>query len=268
MQASIFLDQTDYSGKEILIGLSGGINSMAVLCWLANYPQWYKPKVLHLFYAHFEEHSPDTLDFVLAGVKYAETRFEKVVYNQTNNSVIEFFEGKKMIPHPMVAPCTMVLKVEPMLEYMVVNKITIDLVGYVRSEKRRIDRMAGRSESKKVKNNAVNIKGIDKHFPISDKDNQWCFDIVKREIGWYPKIYDIKRNGKRVFHHNNCLPFKNMNLKDFALVKKYYPEYWQKAQDLAERLNLYWGRSKQDFYTTFGRKYQQDGQTCSICAFD
>lgn len=268
MQKSLFLEQTDYSGKDIMIGLSGGINSMAVLCWLANYPQQYKPKILHLFYAHFEEHSPDTLNFVLAGVKYAKENFKSVVYTQTNNSVLSFFEDKKMIPHPMVSPCTHILKITPMLEYMVKNKITIDLVGYVRTEQRRIKRMAGRSESGLVTNNSVNIKGIEKHFPISDKDNEWCFSLVKQGIGWYPKIYDIRHKGKRVFHHNNCLPCKNMNLKDFELVKKHYPEYWQKAQNLAESLQLYWGRSKNDFYTTFGRKYQPDGQTCSVCAFD
>lgn len=268
MQEQLFVEQTDYSGKDIMIGLSGGINSMAVLCWLASYPDAFKPKVLHLFYAHFEEHSPDTLQFVLAGVEYAKKKFLKVVYNQTNNSVIDFFEEQKMIPHPMAAPCTRLLKIEPMLEYMISNRITIDLVGYVRSEKRRIERMGSRSESKKVRNNSVTIKGVEKHFPISNQDNQWCFDIVKREIGWFPKIYEIKKNGKRVFHHNNCLPCKNMNIKDFMLVKKHYPEYWEKAQLLSERLSLYWGRSEQDFYTTFGRKNQHEGQTCSVCAFD
>lgn len=268
MQQQFFVEQTDYSGKPILIGLSGGINSMAVLCWLAAYPEELKPKVLHLFYAHFEEHSPDTLDFVLSGVEFAKTKFESVVYTQTNNSIIQFFDEQKMIPHPMAAPCTRLLKIEPMLAYMVANKITIDLVGYVRTEKRRIYNMASRSESKAINGNVVNIKGIDKHFPISDKDNEWCFSIVKRDIGWYPKIYDIKKNGKRVFHHNNCLPCKNMNIKDFALVKKHYPEYWERAHELSEKLSLYWGRSEKDFYTTFGRKNQPDGQTCSVCAFD
>ena len=91
MQKSLFLEQTDYSGKDIMIGLSGGINSMAVLCWLANYPQQYKPKILHLFYAHFEEHSPDTLNFVLAGVKYAKE-------NLTNYKVPKYVEFRTELP--------------------------------------------------------------------------------------------------------------------------------------------------------------------------
>ena len=56
----------DYRSVKVMIGLSGGINSMAVLVWLAQYEL--RPKELHLFYAHFEEHSPGTLEFVLAGV--------------------------------------------------------------------------------------------------------------------------------------------------------------------------------------------------------
>jgi len=43
--------------KRVMIGLSGGINSMAVLCWLIE--QEDKPKDIWLFYAHFEEHSPN-----------------------------------------------------------------------------------------------------------------------------------------------------------------------------------------------------------------
>lgn len=48
----------EFEDKNILIGLSGGINSAAVLLWL--YESGVKPKSLHLFYAHFTEHSPDT----------------------------------------------------------------------------------------------------------------------------------------------------------------------------------------------------------------
>lgn len=55
--------------KKVMIGLSGGINSMALLCWLAEQPN--RPTDLWLFYAHFKEHSPDTWDFVQSGMEYA-----------------------------------------------------------------------------------------------------------------------------------------------------------------------------------------------------
>jgi tRNA(Ile)-lysidine synthase TilS/MesJ len=56
MQQELFTNYIDYSNQKVLIGLSGGINSMAVLCCLALYPDELKPKELHLFYAHFDEH--------------------------------------------------------------------------------------------------------------------------------------------------------------------------------------------------------------------
>ena len=201
MQQELFIEYSDYSKQKVLIGLSGGINSMAVLCWLASYPNQYKPKELHLFYAHFEEHSPDTLPFVIAGLEYAEKQFEKVIYTQTNNSVLDFFREQKMIPHPTIAPCTRVLKIELMMKYANENQIHIDLVGYVKEEGRRIKNMHSKNPDTKT------TKG----FPISNKQNEWCFEIVKKEIGWYPKIYDIKdSSGNRIFPHNNCLPCKNM----------------------------------------------------------
>ena len=61
----------DFHGKKVLIGLSGGINSMALLCWLGELPKELHPAELHLFYADFKEHSPDTLQFVLAGWTWA-----------------------------------------------------------------------------------------------------------------------------------------------------------------------------------------------------
>jgi len=268
MQQSLFVEYRDYSKQKVMIGLSGGINSMAVLCWLASYPKEFLPKELHIFYAHFDEHSPDTMDFVLDGINYAKQNFEIVRHKITQNSVLAFFEEQKMIPHPMVAPCTRMLKIEPMMMYMVQNRILVDLVGYVRNEQRRIKNMAEKSDSELI-DNVVNIKGLEKHFPISDQTNEWCFQIVKKEIGWYPKIYDIKdRKGKRVFHHNNCLPCKNMNPKDLALVKKHYPEMWENAMLLSEKLSAYWGRNETEFYTTFGRENVKDGQTCSVCKFD
>jgi 3'-phosphoadenosine 5'-phosphosulfate sulfotransferase (PAPS reductase)/FAD synthetase len=280
----------DYSNKKVLIGLSGGINSMALLCHLSDYPEYYRPKEIHLFYAHFKEHSPDTLGFVLSGVEYAKRIFKNVTYIQTDNSVLEFFKEQKMIPHPMIAPCTRILKIIPMAKYMVDNDIDIDLVGYVKEEARRIANMRKKNESN------FNTK----QFPISSESNEWCFDIVKKEIGWYPKIYDLKWNDaefisyttenlyrlpddvqkritkkmgkdKRVFTHNNCLPCKNMQLDEMLAVEFFYRDYWNAASNLSEELQKHWGRQKNEFYTTFGRQdhetnYQK--QSCGVCALD
>jgi 3'-phosphoadenosine 5'-phosphosulfate sulfotransferase (PAPS reductase)/FAD synthetase len=277
----------NYSDKKVMIGLSGGINSMAVLCWLANYEL--KPKELHLFYAHFEEHSPGTLEFVLAGVEYAKKHFDKVVYAQTNNSVLDYFREQKMIPHPTAAPCTRFLKIEPMVTYAFENGITVDLVGYVRTEKRRVKNMQSKG--------ADNLF-MSKQFPILQEDNEWCFSTVENEIGFYPAIYDLKWNDqkfiqfvtdnlhrfgevaqdslkkkfgkdKRVFTHNNCLPCKNMQLDDLLAVEYFYPEHFENAMRLSTDLKKYWGRSEKDFYTTFGRPdLGLDKQPCEVCAFD
>jgi 3'-phosphoadenosine 5'-phosphosulfate sulfotransferase (PAPS reductase)/FAD synthetase len=249
----------DYRNVKVMIGLSGGINSMAVLVWLANYEL--KPKELHLFYAHFGEHSPGTLEFVLAGVEYAKRNFETVIYKQTNNSVLDYFKEQKMIPHPTAAPCTRFLKIEPMVTYAFENGITVDLVGYVRTEKRRVKNMQSKG--------ADNLF-MSKQFPILQQDNEWCFDVVKKEIGFYPAIYDIRNaKGKRVFTHNNCLPCKNMQIDDFEEVKEFFPDYWQKAMDLSTELQKYWGRSENEFYTTFGRPdLGLEKQPCEVCAAD
>ncbi len=62
----ILEDFDDFSDKNVLVGLSGGINSAAVLCWLAAMPEEAKPKELHLFYnmdgrdfLRVKEHFPD-----------------------------------------------------------------------------------------------------------------------------------------------------------------------------------------------------------------
>lgn len=260
MQKSLFQNFVDYSSKKVLIGLSGGINSMAVLCQLASYPIKYKPKELHLFYAHFDEHSDDTLDFVIAGVEYAKAKFSNVIYQQTNNSVIDFFRQQKMIPHPIISPCTKMLKILPMAEYAKQNSIDIDLVGYVRDEVRRIKNMWEKNP------NTKNTKA----FPIADKDNQWCFDIVKKEIGFYPSIYDIKNSkGDRVFTHNNCLPCKNWNKNNFANGNKYYPQKMKKAIELQNELQQHWGRNADDIYYRWEKQdWESNGQSCEYCAFD
>lgn len=255
----------DYTDKKVLIGLSGGINSMAVLCWLADYE--FKPKELHLFYAHFEEHSPDTLDFVLAGVEFAKKNFEQVHYKQTNNSILAYFGRKKMIPHPMYAPCTSDLKIIPMIKYSSGQGIQVDLIGYVKSEMRRVKNMQSKGASNLF---------LSKEFPIIGQTNEWCFEITKEKIGWYPKIYDIRNEkGERIFTHNNCLPCKNMQIADFKQVQEHYPEYWQKAMDLANEIQKHWGRSadsfSEAFNVTFGREDWETGfkkQSCDTCAFD
>jgi 3'-phosphoadenosine 5'-phosphosulfate sulfotransferase (PAPS reductase)/FAD synthetase len=271
MQIEMFIEYKDYSNDEVLIGLSGGINSQAVLCWLANYPEEFKPKVLHIFYAHFAEHSPDTFQFVADGIRYARKHFKQVRVKITRNSVLKFFKEQKMIPHPMSAPCTRLLKIVPMMEYAVANNIKIDLVGYVREEARRMKNMAKKVGSDIV-DAMVQAGNIHKHFPIGSKSNEWCFEIVDREIGWHPAIYDIRDSkGNRVFTHNNCLPCKNMQKDDFEEVKTYYPEYWDGAMKLSEDLQLYWGRDAQEFYTTFGRHDFETGyqkQSCAVCAED
>lgn len=262
----MFLEYQDYSNMNVLIGLSGGINSMALLCWLANYPNELKPKELHLFYAHFKEHSPDTLKFVLDGYQYAKSHFKKVHYTQTDNSVIDFFRQQNFIPHPMISSCTFKLKIQPMQKYFNDNNIDIDLVGYVKEEQRRIRNMWEKNPKTKE------TKG----FPISNKSNDWCFEIVKKELGWYPAIYDLKNSkGERIFPHNNCLPCKNMQSKDFEMVKHYYPEYWDNANNLAEELQKVWGRKKSTYkdieQVTFGREDWEVGfktQSCGICSFD
>lgn len=251
----------NYNGQRVMIGLSGGINSMAVLCWLANYEQ--KPKEVYLFYAHLVEHSPDTFDFVLAGVEYAEKHFEKVHFEYTTNSVLEFFRQQNMIPHPMFAPCTRVLKSIPMAQFSARHNITVDLVGYVRHEKRRV---------KGMQRNAPDTLFHTKHFPIQLLTDEDCFEMVDKEIGWHPAIYDIlEANGKRVFKHNNCLPCKNMQIEDMQNVEEHYPVYHGNAMRLSEDLKYHWGRNADEFYTTFGRHDYETGfekQPCEVCSFD
>jgi tRNA(Ile)-lysidine synthase TilS/MesJ len=61
--------------EKVLIGLSAGINSMAILCYMKE--QGIQPKELHLFYAHFREHSPDSARFVIDGIRFAKKHFKK-----------------------------------------------------------------------------------------------------------------------------------------------------------------------------------------------
>ncbi len=236
----------NFKQKKVMIGLSGGINSMALLCWLGELPTDHHPCELHLFYADFKEHSPDTLKFVLDGWSWAESRFEKVFYKQTSNSVMDFFEDYNFIPHPTNSKCSHELKILPMLKYCYEHQIDIDLVGYVSKEKARL---------KKVQSKRNDDLFFRKEYPIMSQNDDWCFEIVKKHIGWYPAIYDITENGKRVFSHNNCLPCKNMTSKQFSNVAKYYPSFFERAIEVEQNTGSYFGRNKCD-------------TGCAVCDFD
>lgn len=244
-----------FSGEKIMVGLSGGINSMAVLCWLKEIAA--EPAELHLFYAHFKEHSPDTFAFVADGIRFARKHFKNVVVKITRNSVLEYFESQNIIPHPANSPCSKILKIIPMQEYCFNNGIKYDLVGYVKNE---IKRRGGR-QSKYT----TGIFDAKKLYFISEFTDEWCFEIVDKYIGWHPAIYDIKdENGKRIFKHNNCLPCKNMYPEDMLAVKLHFPSYHNDAMRLSSKIDRYWGRSKDKFYSTFGRDLGQDS-TCDSC---
>jgi 3'-phosphoadenosine 5'-phosphosulfate sulfotransferase (PAPS reductase)/FAD synthetase len=235
MQQSLLNEFLDLSEMKVLIGLSGGVNSMAVLCYLATvWPKERRPRELHLFYAHFAEHSPDTFKFVLDGIFYAENHYEDVHVSIRFNSVLRFFRNQKMIPHPTVSPCTRKLKIEPIEKYIEENDIDLDLIGYVTEEKKRISRQIKKGASKKF-------------YPISSMQNEECFDLVDREIGWHPAIYDLRKTNfrgrqVRAFAHNNCLPCKNSSTEDLEQIRLHFPNYFAQAETLELELGQYWGR--------------------------
>ncbi len=244
--------------NKVLIGLSGGINSMAVLCWLSE--QEDKPKEVHLFYAHFREHSPDTVQFVADGIRFARKNFEIVKVKITKNSIIDFFGAKKFIPHPANAKCTVTLKIEPINKYAFENDIKIDLVGYVKHElKKRMNNQQSHI--------STDLFALEKHYPIGSFTDEWCFEMVDKYIGWHPAIYDIiDKSGKRIFKHNNCLPCKNMYPQDMENVKTHFNPEYMRAMKLSSELGRYWGRDKDEFYMHFGRELGQDS-TCEVCKF-
>lgn len=222
----------DYSGKRVMLPLSGGINSMAVLCFLGEeFPDEYHPEHLFLYYSHLTEHSPDTLRFVEDGVEYAKRRFRNVTFDSTTASVNEYFISQKMIPHPTISPCSRDLKMRPLDAFFSTNKCDVRLIGYVSHE------VGNRyNRAKKYVNDSF-------QYPILEFTETDCFEIVDRVIGWHPAIYDIKENGKRVFTHNNCLPCKNMTAKQLQAVGRYFPEYARRAAQTAAAIpGAYWGR--------------------------
>jgi hypothetical protein len=231
MQINLFDEYTDFSAKKVLIGLSGGINSMAALCYLAKYyPKKFYPKELYLFYADFLEHSPDTFDFVLSGRDYARKNFNFVKTKISLNSINEYFRQENMIAHPSISPCSINLKILPMQKWFDEMQMDFDLIGYVREESRRWDRQ--------IKKNVKN-----KLYIISHLSNDDCFKIVKNEIGWYPSLYDLRGDKrKRIFAHNNCLLCKNMDDESLDNTRIFYPDKMEAADETAEITKSYWGR--------------------------
>lgn len=238
----------DFSENRVMIPISGGINSAAVLCFIAEkFPEEFKPDFLFLYYTHLEEHSPETLRFVRDLFAYSRKKFRNIKFGYNRASVNEFFISQNMIPHPSLSPCSTKLKIEPQLAEAVNNQIDIQLVGYVKNEMRRY-RRAKKFEDR----NPVKVE-----FPILEFSEDDCFDLVKKFIGWYPSIYDIrwtryhfeiglcteKQIGKRVFLHNNCLPCKNMSEDQLRAVAYFFPVYAKRAMETQQIIpNAYWGR--------------------------
>jgi hypothetical protein len=241
--------------KKVLLGLSGGINSMAVLCWLVE--SGVQPSELHLFYAHFGEHSDDTFKFVKAGIRYARKHFATVRVRVTRNSALRYFEEHNMIPHPMRSPCSIHLKVEPLARYAFEHGIQYDLVGYVKHE---LKKRMGRQSDLLYRD----LFTPEKAYPIGEF-SEWCFAIVRQHIGWYPAIYALKDGkGKRLFNHNNCLPCKNGDVKHLINVKAHFPKKHERAMETSRKIGAYWGRDKAGFYAEFGRELGQES-TCENC---
>lgn len=288
-------DFPDYGGARVCLGLSGGINSAAMLVHLGSGSAELKPAELHLVYHHFAEHSPDTKPFVAACSEWARQHFPKVVYHETDNSVLSFFEDNKMIPHPARSPCTRMLKQLPMRLYMAQHGITHNPVGYVKGEaNRRAGKMADRTDS--LITNVVD-NGVKVQFPISAFDDEWCFKVVEEAIGWYPAIYHHRWNDpgfmafmlerlpsltpegqravrkrlgttQRVFDHNNCLPCKNLMTWQLLCVEYFYPDYMARARQTEVAVGRHWGNDEAAYYAQFG-KHERDpsaGSSCSYCA--
>ncbi len=246
----------EFEGKKIMIGISAGINSAAVLCWFIE--QGYQPAELHLYYAHFKEHSPDSFRFIKEQIRFARKNITNVKVKITRNSALEFFRGKEMIPHPRYSPCSIMLKIEPMAVYCWENQIDHDLIGYVKHEIRRVHNS--------MKNAPANLF-FSKVFPINQFTDEWCFEIVEKYIGWYPAIYKIKNpDGSRRYMHNNCLPCKNETIEGLQNIKEDFPGYFEAAMQLSAELNAHWGRDEDGFYTTFG-KQDYETQVCEACIF-
>jgi hypothetical protein len=236
-------EHKDYSGLNVLIPLSGGINSAAVLCELSDAPREYDPAELHLVYVHLREHSPDTFQFVADLIRFARKRFQNVFVRIKRESFLEFCRKEKFIPHPSVSPCSEHLKMDFLDSYQNQNNIDLDLIGYVREEYKRRYAKAQKHAPDRAMLFQIHAR---KEYPIKTIENEQCFEIVKAKIGWYPAIYDITENGKRIFMHNNCLPCKNMTEAQFDMVGKYYPGFHREAMQVSVELKRPWGRKTEN----------------------
>lgn len=245
----IFETPVDYSHSKVLVPLSGGINSAAVLCVLGDHhPDHLKPQALHLYYSHLKEHSPDTFSFVADLIRYARKKFKAVQVTVTRASVNKYFIEQRMIPHPTLSPCSRDLKFGPMQAYDRAHAIDYVLIGFVKHEYGRY--LRAQEKAKK----AGRTKDVYPSLNLTDDD---CFEIVKQAIGWYPAIYDLRWStadaalglcsprsiGKRVFTHNNCFPCKNMSSVQIGAVGRYLPQHAARAQATAAQIpGAYWGR--------------------------
>lgn len=238
-------DVVDYSDKKVMIPLSEGINSAAIVCLLGeHHPAPMMPKELHLFDVHLVEHSPDSLQFAWALIQYAHRKFPYVTATIVQDSFDKWCLDNKMVPHPSISPCSRELKMNRLDEYFTKQQLDIRLIGYVRHEMKRWTKAQ---------------KHIDStyRYPILSLTDEDCFEIVKKAIGWYPAIYDITFTqedlisglcrkfelGRRVFKHNNCLDCKNLTTRQVKHVRKHFPLVAERADLIATSLpGARWGR--------------------------
>lgn len=242
----------DFSGQRVLVGVSGGINSAALLVHLlTEHPVEKRPKTLMLFAALLKEHPPGVErrgvnEFALDMMRWARARHPDVRLGVHRASVLAFFESEKFIPHPTLSPCTAALKLVPMARWSdSQGGHNVDLVGYVRGEQKRIDRQQARG-------------AVGKRYPIAHITNADCFALVREHIGYYPEVYDLtEEDGKPSFGNGNCIPCKNWGKKRIESGRRHYPGMMRRADDMAARIGAYWGRE-----TTHAP------DACAVCAFD
>lgn len=248
-------DPADLSRERPMIGLSGGINSAAVLVYVcAVLPEHHRPRDLFLFHADLVEHSPDTVAHVAACHAWARRNFrqrgldpDRVRFSMRSASVVDFFERERFIPHRVLTPCTEHLKLIPMRAWAqshveAGHGPTCDLIGFVTTEDTRED-----NNNERQRNGAWSCSGGDNVFPIRHLTNADCLRLVDEHIGWHPAIYDIRQpDGRRAFSHNNCLPCKNMNTRALERTGQHFPKRAKRAVDMAERIGSYWAHDEAD----------------------
>lgn len=245
----------DLSGERPMIGLSGGINSAALLVYvLSVMPEALRPRELYLYHADLVEHSDDTLAFVADCHAWARRRFRErgldpaaVRFGMHTDTAVGLFERDAFIPHPTLSPCTERLKLKPMRAWADRQREaegasaedptrgpSCDLIGYVLDEEGREVRSS---------NKAWSCSRGPNLFPIRHLTDADCFALVDEHVGWHPAIYDVLReDGRRAFPRNNCLPCKNMHPRQLDLVRLHHPAKAARADAMAERTGLYWGR--------------------------